>query len=207
MPSFPTVPIAPGVPPVPRLIGSFAASAPILLTSDAVSLFTGSAGPQWGLYQGGSPVVTAESVVGIEYRQDWRVADYPIEQGAFQSYDKVQTPFGVRLRFAAGGSSESRQALLDSIAAIAGTTDLYDAVTPDATYQNVNINHYDYRRQDGRAGLIIIDVWAVQIMQAAARSFQNTAQPSGASPVNGGTVQPAAPTQQQGSFVAAIPGS
>jgi hypothetical protein len=207
MVGFPSVPFAPGIPPVPRLTGADAFSAPILLTEDAVSLFTGSTGPQWGLFLDGSAVVTAESIVGFEFRQDYRIADYPIEQGAFTSYDKVQTPFDVRLRFSSGGTAAGRQALLDSIAAIIGDTNLYDAVTPDQTYQNLNLIHYDYRRTDGRAGLIIIDVWCRQIMQASAQSFQNTAQPSGANPVNGGTVQPAAPTQQQGSFVAFIPGS
>lgn len=179
-----------------------------LLVEDAISLFTGQASPQWGLYQGGSPVVTADSVKGFDYRQDWQVADFPIEQGAFQSYDKVQRPFDVRLRFSSSGSATSRQALLDSIAAIAGDTNVYDAVTPDATYQSVNVDHYDYRFVDGKSGLIIIDAWCVQIMASSPPSSQNTASPSAASPVNGGTVQATPATSSQSSLVLSeIPGS
>lgn len=172
-----------------------------LLTQDAISLFIGDTSPQWGIYQVGSPIVIADSVKSFEYRQDYQVADFPIEQGGFQTYDKVLRPFDVRLRFSSAGSAETRQALLDSIAAIAGDTNLYDAVTPDATYQNINVDHYDYRFVDGKSGLLIVDVWCVQIMTGDSPSFQNTAQPSGASPVNDGTVQATPAPSSQSNLV------
>lgn len=179
-----------------------------LLTQDAISLFLGDTSPQWGIYQGGSPVVVADSVKSFEYRQDYQVADFPVEQGAFQSYDKVQRPFDVRLRFSSSGSSTSRQALLDSIAAISGDTNVYDAVTPDAIYQSVNVDHYDYRFTEGKPGLLIIDVWCIQIMASSPPSSQNSASPSAASPVNGGTVQASPATPSQSSLVLSeIPGS
>src|SRR5215469_5882183 len=35
----------------------------------------------------------AASFVDVEYKQDWPISDYPVEQGGFQSYDKVRLPF------------------------------------------------------------------------------------------------------------------
>lgn len=199
MPAFPNVPIAPGVPRLPRDPFSDAIGAIELLTSDAISLFAGAFGPQWGLFQDGAPVVTADNVISVEYKQEWVVADYPLEQGAFESYDKVQTPFSVRLSFSAGGSETDRQALLDSVAAIAGTTDLFDAVTPEEVYPNVNPTHCSYRRSaTNGVGLIVVDVMCVQIRIATSDTLDNTQSPSAAAPVNDGTVQPvpATPTQQ-----------
>jgi hypothetical protein len=129
--------------------------------------------------------------VTFDYRQEWTVSDYPLEQGAFQSYDKVQTPFDVRVRYAAGGSQQNRQALLDSIAAIAGDLNLYDVVTPEAVYQSVNVTHYDYRRTaTNGVGLLQVDVWCIEVRVTAQAQFQNVQNPTSASPQSQGNVQP-----------------
>lgn len=194
---FPNVPIAPGVPVLPR--DPFAAAVSIaLLTADAVASFFFNVGPQWGVFLDGFPVVAAQSVVSMEYRQDWIISDYPLEQGAFESYDKVNTPFLARVRFASGGDIATRQALLLSIEAIAGDTNLYDVVTPERVYTSVNVGHYDYRRAAQNVGLLEVDVWLVQVNVTAVTLFSNTQSASGANPVDGGGVQttPATPAQQ-----------
>lgn len=169
-----------------------------LLTADVLGAITNLFRPQWGLFQGGQPVVTSDNVASFAYKQEWTVSDYPVEGGAFASYDKVQVPFDVRLRYTAGGSITNRQALLDSIASIAGTTDVFDAVTPEETYQSVNVTHYDYNREAvNGVGLLKVDVFCVQIRTTATAVFSQTQSPSGADPVSGGTVQPTVPTPQQ----------
>lgn len=188
------------VPGVPALFdpGDAPAALPALLFSDALNLFSSSLAPQWGIFQGGAPIVTADSVASFDYKKDWTIGNYPVERGAFASYDKVEMPFDVRFRFATGGSAGDRAALLSSIAAVAGTTDLYDAVTPEQTFSNISIRHYDYKRTAmNGVGLLVIDVWAEEIRQAASTGMDSTQQPSGADAVNGGTVQPTAPTSSQ----------
>jgi hypothetical protein len=68
------------------------------------------------------PVVA--STIEFDFDQDWTIADYPQELGAFQSYDKVQLPFECRVRLASGGPPAQRQAFLNSILAIAGGSPL-----------------------------------------------------------------------------------
>ena len=170
--------------------------------------------PSWGIFnQGGSAVVVADSVSGVEYRQDWQVSDYPQENGGFQSYDKVATPFDARVSFVSGGSLANRQQLLKSVSNIAGDLNLYDVVTPEATYLSCNVVHYEYRRTDGKAGLIEVRVHLLQIrvtgqgslsaMQQSGASgtatptVQNAADPSGNSTVNLGQVQATSPTTGQ----------
>lgn len=184
------VPNAPGVP----ALASFApASALVPATADApavTSLF-GGAGSAWGVYQGGSPVITADTVASMEYRQEWTISDYPVEQGAFESYDKVQTPFSARVSFAAGGAEASRMALLNSIAAIAGDLNLYDVATPTSTYSSVNVVHYDYRRttQNG-VGLLVVDVWLMEVRVVVGSGSPSAPQSaSAAAQENGGAVQ------------------
>lgn len=216
------VPRAPGIPP---LLGAVFLPLPTLLTADSVDL--GQFSKQWGLFRGGRPVVTFDSFVGIDYRQGWTIADFPLEQGAFQSYDKVSLPFDVRVKFAAGGSMENREALLHSVAAISGTLDLYSVVTPEVAYNSVNVQHYDYRRTATNGnGLIVIELWLLEIRftgqpltpnggatptsgtatdangaqsfaSSGASPVTNSVDPSGRSPVSLGGVQDQAATTAQ----------
>lgn len=170
-----------------------------LLTQDAIGLLSGSFSQQpWGIYFGGAPVVIADNVVSMEYRQQWSISDFPVERGAFESYDKVQIPYDARVRFSAGGSTANRTAMLASIAAIAGDTNFYDVVTPEAVYLSCNIVHYDYSRRSNEGnGLLLVDIWLLEVRQAASAAMSNTQDPSGAAQVNGGTVQPVPATGAQ----------
>jgi hypothetical protein len=159
-----------------------------LLTADGPNL---PAITQWGLFGGGGAAVTADNVVAFELKKNWYLADYPVEGGGFESYDKVAVPYDVRLRFSAGYSAGNRAALLNSIDRIAGDLNLYDAVTPEKTYPNVNVTHYDFRRTADRgAGLIQLDVWLLEVRSGSSSVFGSGAQGASASSASfGGNVQ------------------
>mgnify|MGYP005815402755 CR=1 FL=1 len=199
MTTYPNVPNVPGVPPIPR--NPFASSAPTLelLTTDPISLLTDAFTPQWGIYKNGVPVIQSDNTVSFEFRQAWAIADFPVEQGGFQSYDKVNTPFDARVRVSSGGSESNRQALIASVEAIVDSIDTYDLVTPLKVYPNVNAQHWDYAQTAQNTGLLSIDIRFLEIRQTATQTFsqtdngvaplQNTKDPASASPVNAGTVQ------------------
>lgn len=221
------VPNAPGVPALP----SFSPGQVALLAADAVLIGATALQPLWGIYLNGAPVLASSlasllglgalanavnsvssllgganvanlfSVVDFEYKQDWAVSDYQVEEGAFQSYNKVQNPFDVRMRIAAGGTASNRQALLDIVDAASNSLDLFDVVTPEKIYESCNIDHYDYKRSAGSGlGVIVIDVWLKEIRVTATATFQNTQQPTAAGQQNVGSVQPQPATPALQSF-------
>lgn len=197
----------PNVPGVPALIRTGVQQALTLLSADGFGLARGLGQVPWGLYRGGTPVVLCDNVVSFDFRREWALADYPIEQGAFETYDKVQLPYDARFRFTAGGNEATRTALLNSIAAIAGDYNFYDVVTPEAVYVNVNISHYDYSRTATNGlGLIIVDVWALEIRQTTASATTSTQEPSSAAAVNDGSVQTQPATVTQSGLVTGIGG-
>jgi len=200
MVDFPIVPDVPGVPPLLRDSTQDFGQTIDLLTFDTVIGYGTEHTPQWGLYLGGVPVIVADTVVSFEFKREWAIADYPVERGGFESYDKVNIPFQPRLQFASGGSEQNRQDLLDQISAIAGTLQLFDAVTPEVVYPSVCVQHYDYRRSARNGlGLLVIDLWLLEVRVTAGTTGENTKDASGASPSQDGNVQPSAdvaPTQQ-----------
>ena len=222
---------APGV---PALISGASIVLPTLLTADAYTQYGVPVTPQWGIFLDGQPVITADTCSAMDYRQGWSLSDYPVERGGFETYDKVQLPYDVRLRFAAGGDESNRQALLASVEAVAGSLLLFDVVTPERTYTSCNVQHYDYRRtaQNG-VGLIVVEVWLLevrvlyndqldntgtngqpvdvngnavpQVSGQGPSDGTNTADPQGESPTNTGSVTPQdAPLSTQNAFDALI---
>ncbi len=206
VPQFPSVPKLPGVPPIPRnaLASAVTIAAPII--SDVLNLFA----PIWGVFgPSGDQVLLPDTFLGISYRNSRHIANYPIEQGAFASYNKVQDPFDADVRVAVGGTVEDREQFLAALEALANSLDLYTLVTPDATYPNVNLARFDYRREiDGGAGLIVANCHFVEIRQAAAMQVvgaPNPTQvqaPSSAAVVSQGHVMPQTPSVSISSSIA-----
>jgi hypothetical protein len=178
----------PGLPSLPSdIAGVF--SEVVLVASDLLGF--GAVSSQWGLFLNGEPVVIADSVLSIEFTQDFSITNAPVEQGSFASYNKVQRPFETTLRFATGGSIADRQNLINSIAAIIGDTNLYDVVTPEVTYTNLNLVHQNYLRSAERgAGLLTIDVRAQEVRPAGLVTSSAAATQTG----NTGTTTPVSGT-------------
>lgn len=149
-----------GLPSIPNLPAAISAASLLVSDATAIGRLFGATSVQWGIFQKGKPVLSPDSMLSIEYKQDWRIADYPMEQGAFQSYNKVATPFDVKVRMSKGGSVAARAAFLAAVQKIAGSLNLYDVVTPEKTYTSVNISHIDYHRDGGKgARLMVLDIW------------------------------------------------
>lgn len=166
----------PNVAGVPALLTGFAASAATsLLTSDTGSFLTLAANSSWGLYLNGAPVVTADTVTAFDMKRDYVVADYPLEGGKFETYDKVKIPGMPRVRFTSGMNNANVTALLSSIEAIVGDFNKYDVVTPNAVYRSFNVTHYDYRRsaQNGM-GMVTVDVWLQEVQVSVSATATNT---------------------------------
>ncbi len=192
------VPNVPGVPSVIFAINS--PVTPIALTADLIADPFYST-PQWGLYQGGAPVITADTVTAVDYRKEYTISDYPVEEGGFESFDKVELPGDFRLRFASGNAA-TRATLISSLQAVVGTTQVFSGVTPDVVYPSFTISHLDYRRTASNGvNLLQIDVWCLEVRQTGSATNSNASAASGNDAQNGGAVQPGTPTATQSATV------
>ena len=212
--------LPPGVPPLlPSLDVEF--SQVVLAVGDAVGLGLGGFGfTEWGLFdQSGQAVIVADSVVAFDNDAEARISNYPVEQGGFESFNKVQTPYDVVFVFTKGGSISDRANFLAAIDAAKNSLALLTGVTPEKSYINLNVQRYSQTRA-ARQGvtLLTVNVYCQEIRQAPPLLFSNTQNfsgvgqsaatptltdtqaPDGSSPVNGGTVQGVPPTSQTTTF-------
>jgi hypothetical protein len=200
VPAFPNVPDLPGVPPLIRApgesLGSFAIS---LITTDAIGLLEGLLAPVWGIFdEFGAPMAIADTALSMEYRGDSRISKYPVEQGGFADYNKVQMPYNARVQLVCGGSDARRSAFLSSIEAAKQSTMLFTVIAPDATYENANVVAYDYRRTSKNGvTMVVAEIYLEEVRQTVVAQFNNTQNAASQDPASLGQVQGQIPTAAQ----------
>lgn len=225
-PPFPNVPKLPGVPQLPRP-GNLPAGPPLIvqLSTAALQIFRAFDNrPVWGIFKQHSaqaqittddngfqtvtmqpaatvPVILPDNFLEMSYKNEWNIPEYPIQQGGFLNYNKVNNPFEISLRMTKGGSESDRQEFLDSIDDIAGDLNLYEIRTPSKTYRSCNVIRFEYARVGTKgAFFLVVDlvVKEVRITQAeystTAAATLNARDPSAQPPDNLGTTQAIAVT-------------
>ena len=202
---FPNVPNLAGVPGIPRLPGGVV-SVGLTIASGAISALLGQSAQKqslWGVFDtNNKPVLSPDSILGFSYRKRMPVADFPVVDGGFADYNKVNTPFEIQVRLSKGSRSIDRANLLKQIKALLASVQLYKIVTPEQTFTNCNLEDFDMNRNGGEDAYFLKDTTLtfVEILQATAQ-YTNTAvntsnaQSSAALPAsNVGTVQPQVPS-------------
>ena len=203
VPAFPNVPAFPGVPPL--LTNPAASISTVIgaLTGDDQSLTSQAAPAQWGVFQGGSAVIVPDTIVAFEFKRDFRVVDYPVEGGAVASYNKVAEPFEPRFTMTKAGTAADITDFVQQVETAVASLNLYDVVTPEYTWFNANLIHWDTARTaKGGVSMLTINVWLREIRTAPSPSFSQTKTSAGQDPVNGGTVQAQTPTPTQSAAAA-----
>jgi hypothetical protein len=205
---YPMVPAFPGVPtlrrPAARDLSSdliAVAGGVALLTRDNLLGYGVQITQQWGVFQqNGVPLAIWDNVVSVDYRHETRISTFPVEQGGFQSYNKVQMPYDARVRFTIGPSGlAARVSFLRDLEQAVLSLNYYLVVTPEAVYPNANLTHIDYRRE-ARNGisLLVVDVWLEEVRATAVAT--NTTSPTPTNPDGSGSSsvnQPQSPTASQ----------
>jgi|ERR1019366_2591077 hypothetical protein len=192
----------PNLPGVPALSRKNVLAAVVTVAAPLINNLLDLLKPVWGIYDatGLTVVIKPDSFLSVEYRNEMQVSNYPIEHGAFSSYNKVRTPNIVELKItkgsaltAVGTSSHvsDRDSFLKKLDQLTASLDLYTIKTPEAEYINMNLEQYDYRREvKNGAGIIIASLRFVEIIEASVLLGSSTPQnPSAQAPIDNGMCQ------------------
>jgi len=209
---FPDVPVAGGVPLIPRSLSAPPAGRLALGVLQGIIWRSFQIDSRWGIFdsQGKalgnpssflSPILSSVGVgselstKSVEYSKETRVSDFPVERGGFAAYNKVELPAEARVSLCMSGSESDRQALLAAIDAAVKSVDVYSVATPEVTYINYSIEYYNYQRKNDRgANLLTIELGLREIREVSAKITSKQAKSvSAATPEDNGKVQPQPP--------------
>ncbi len=172
---YPLVPDAPGVPPLLRNIATSidAQTFGFLGLPDALSAIIGAEPVRWAVFDSnGQKIGPYESVFAVSYQNDTRVSDYPVEQGAFASYNKVNSPFDINVSLNCGGSEDDQAALLTALENAKNSLELFTVVTPTYTYRDVNFTGLAYRKLPQSGGYMLqAELIGREIRQKASAAY------------------------------------
>lgn len=167
----------PSVPGLPSNIGNAAIKMGGGLLINAIF------GNYWGIFdQNGIPLLLADNVKSVKYKNTSKVSTAPLEMGSFTNYNKVIEPYSVDVIMTKGsGGVVERSAFLGLLDTFANSTDLFMVITPEAIYPNCNITGYDYSREhnDG-ARLLKVNIHLQEIREVKAEYTETKADTSSA---------------------------
>lgn len=146
---------------------------------------------KWGIYAAdGTPIATFDNIVAVEVDLEAQISDYPVEQGGFASYNRVIRPFDVHVMATKGGSVEDRQEVIGAVQSAWSSTDLFNVVTPESVYGNVNV--ISMRRSataERGGGLLTLEIGLRNVRQTATLAFTQTKSPAGSEVQQKGSLQ------------------
>jgi hypothetical protein len=218
---FPNVPNVLGVPVVKRILSSGGIVNKTIsivgqVSTSAQNLLGAFSAPEWQILNvSNQQAIMPDSVLSVEVKSDSKVVTHPVEMGSFSAYNKKIEPTEARVTMMCTGQSipylsasglfpvrggMSLDVFLSTLKSMKKSTSLFTITSPDEIYQNMNLKHFDYRREATKnATIIVVECWFMEILQTAIATTTTTAQPSGAEQTDTGTTAATAPTSSQAS--------
>jgi hypothetical protein len=190
---YPVVPQALGVPTLLRSGAQLLDTVTLgyLGASDALSQVIGSEVVRWGVYDAsGTSIGDYDTMAAVEYRNDANISDYPVEDGSFASYNKVDSAFDVSVRMVCGGSDARRAAFQAACETARRTLRLFTIVTPTRTYQDVNFVSIGvhHTRTEG-ANLLTVELQAREVRNTASEQQSDAKTPAAYDAQDQGSIQ------------------
>lgn len=188
--NFPNVPNVAGV---PALWRSATIPTPDALVNQGISAALDAifGAERWGIYDQTGNLALDHDVFGrIEFKNASLVSTYVQEEGAFASYNKVNTPYDCRVRLLVGSDVVRRNSFLTALDLMLKSIDVYSIVTPDFTYPEATLSSVQYLRSSNRGVRIIgADLIFVEVRKNSASKQPQPAEPAGADPISLGQIQ------------------
>ena len=151
MPTFPNIPNVPGVPPIPRQVVPAEPSAQLLLGSPVV--VSKEVPPKvWGIFSSTNKLLLEpDNIVSVKDVEKSKVSNFPVEENAFASYNKVQEPFDVKVMMTKGGTSKEIEDFISTVRILKKrTSKLVSIVTPEDVFLSATLEAFDYSREAGK---------------------------------------------------------
>lgn len=138
------------------------------LSSGAAQLASGPPANAWGAYTlSGQPLFLVDTCLEIKFTHDAKISTFPVELGAFTSYNKVTEPFKCKVKLAVAHPRWMKMFMTQLENEIAAPN-IYNVFTPEFTYFSMALEKVSYPRDIKGVNVIVADLEFVQIKQVSA---------------------------------------
>jgi hypothetical protein len=153
----------------------------------------------WGVFDlDGNEVFDVDSCVEIKYSGKAKTSNFPVEEGAFASYNKVKEPIQYKVSLAVSG--EDRCAAFEAdLEEELSAANLYNIATPTMTYMNVTLDGYNISHTAGNINALTVELSLLEVREVTPSyttvTIPKPKKPTSASAAGGGKGNPSAPNQ------------
>lgn len=161
---------------------------------------------QWTiLTEDGASAITFTSFVDIDLRNEGQTLTYPIEEGGFMNYNKVQSPLDIRVTLAVQGTNADFEPILQTLDEYQAEAIKLFVSTPSAYYGPVTLEAYSNKRtRESGAGQLTVELNFVEVRevqtQVSTTVITKPKNPTSADRTNTGKTQPEQNTSVLGSI-------
>lgn len=124
-------------------------------------------GGEWTLLDAdGATAVAFTSFIDIDLRNEGQALSYPVEEGSFADYNKVDTPLDIRVTLAAQGTDADFEYILARLDEYKRAAVTLSVSTPSALYENMTLESYSYKRsRDANAGMLTVELSLIEVRE------------------------------------------
>lgn len=139
----------------------------LLVAASTFDSWLNKASNRWAIVsEDGQQVIVFTSFISFELRSDGRVVSAPVEEGSFASYNKLGSPLEINVTLGFAGTDTELQDALDTLATLQAGTQLIGLVTPNAEYQSLNLEGYNYtRKRENGLGALFVELMLTEVRQ------------------------------------------
>lgn len=172
---------------------------------------------QWTLLsEGGGQLVQFSSLLDIDILNEGQALSYPVEEGAFMTYNKVQSPLDIRVTLAKMGLPFEFADILKTLDKYQAEALKLSAVTPSAYFDSLTLQSYSHRHESRQnANMLTVELHLVEVREVESQTsnveVSSPKNPTSAGKVNTGKKQAqtgtstgTAPDQKRQSFAKKI---
>lgn len=126
---------------------------------------------QWTLLdESGGVAVTFTSFLDIDISNEGTALSYPIEEGSFANYNKVQTPLNIRATLGFQGTPSEIGDVLSKLDEYQQATKKISVVTPTDFYRSMTLESYNHAHaRDNAANFLVAELYLVEVREVKTR--------------------------------------
>jgi hypothetical protein len=146
----------------------------------------------YGIFDPGTQdaVFDYDSFVDCKVEGKMKVSDFPVEEGAFATYNKVRHPYVIKVRLAITDYLLRRNAFLHALDTVMKSTRLMDISTQNGVYLNLTLDAYSYSlTKEGGVGKILAELSFIEV-RTVKPAYANAKVPGAGASKGAGAVFP-----------------